>query len=444
MAFKNILLFGAGKSATVLIQYLLQKSYTNQWKLTVVDASLQLVQSKIQNHPNGIAASFDVQKNKTQRTTLVAASDIVISMLLPDLHYTIALDCIYYKKHLLTASYIDDKIQSLAASIKRNQLLFLCEMGLDPGIDHMSAMQIIDKIKSSGGRITSFKSHCGGLIAPENDNNPWHYKITWNPTNLVNAGKTGAIFKHGGNMVQIDYSRIFKDNPIVHIPNIGAYAAYPNRNAIPYSTLYRLEDAPTFIRTTLRHPDFCKGWQHIVSLRLTDDNSNIKHFWEKPILHWLEHCITTFTSNTTWKDYLKNQVPSSDQNLLQTLFTYLNLNSQDLIPPTVATSSALLQYLLENKLALNKTDKDLIIMLHEIEYILDGQFHTLKSNLVVKGDNYPITAMAKTVGLPLAIAAELVLNNSIAITGLHIPICKEIYEPVLTKLIENKICFSEI
>ena len=194
---KTILLLGAGKSATVLIEYLLANAATEGWQLVLVDADLQRAREKLKDHPLSIAVAFDI-KQEPQRQTFIQEADVVISLLPPALHILVAQDCVTFGKNLLTASYVDDAMKALQPEIEKKGLLFLCEMGLDPGIDHMSAKKMIDEINSEGGQIVSFMSHCGGLVAPESDDNPWHYKISWNPRNVVMAGKAGAIYKENG------------------------------------------------------------------------------------------------------------------------------------------------------------------------------------------------------------------------------------------------------
>jgi saccharopine dehydrogenase-like NADP-dependent oxidoreductase len=268
---KRILVFGAGKSATFLIEYLCKACEENGWKLIVCDADIMLAKSKIGNCKNAIAVAADVS-NENERKDLINEADIVISMLPPQLHFLVASDCLNFSKHLLTASYIDEKIKLLSKDIEQKGLLFLCEMGLDPGIDHMSAMKIIDHVKNKGGKITSFKSHCGGLILPESDDNPWHYKITWNPANIVMAGSSGAVYKMNGEVVTIPYHKIFLDCEAVNIPGLFPLAWYPNRDSLSYINTYALANIDTFIRTTLRHPAFCTGWNNIVNAGLTDLN----------------------------------------------------------------------------------------------------------------------------------------------------------------------------
>src|SRR5689334_20016660 len=250
MLMKKILLFGAGKSATVLIDYLLKNAELEDWQLTVVDADLQLVKSKISNSSRGLPLSFDI-KNDTKRKKNIDESDIVISLLPPALHYIVAQDCVELKKDLLTASYVDDQIKNLASKIEDNNLLFLCEMGLDPGIDHMSAMKMIDDVHSKDGHIVSFQSHCGGLVAPESDDNPWRYKISWNPRSVVLAGKSGAHFKENGEEKRLQYEELFNADRGIEIPELGYMSCYPNRDSLNYASLYNLEEAETFIRTTL-------------------------------------------------------------------------------------------------------------------------------------------------------------------------------------------------
>jgi saccharopine dehydrogenase-like NADP-dependent oxidoreductase len=262
---KTILLFGAGKSATVLIDYLLENAIAENWKTFIVDADLKLAQSKIGNSQRATAISFDINDGD-ERGKQIRHADVVISMLPPALHFLVAKDCLKHSKHLLTASYVDEDIRSLQADIRNKNLLFLCEMGLDPGIDHMSAMRMIDDIRAKGAHITSFKSHCGGLVAPESDDNPWHYKISWNSRNVIMAGKAGAHYIENAEEKKLSYEELFTADRLVDIPGIGWLSWYPNRDSLSYTSLYGLEDTKTFIRTTLRHPDFMYGWKNILDL----------------------------------------------------------------------------------------------------------------------------------------------------------------------------------
>ena len=236
---KTILLFGAGKSATVLIDYLIAESATSQWKIIVADADKKLIESKTKSSANTEAVVVDITKD-VQRAALIQQADLVISMMPPALHFLVAKDCVAFGKHLLTASYVDEQIKTLAADITAKGLLFLCEMGLDPGIDHMSAMKMIDEIKAEGGKITSFKSHCGGLVAPESDNNPWHYKISWNPRNIIMAGSAGAVYKEAGKTITTEYHAVFENSKTVSFPGLTELAWYPNRDSLSFIVFYNL------------------------------------------------------------------------------------------------------------------------------------------------------------------------------------------------------------
>lgn len=429
----HILLLGAGKSATVLIDYLKEQVKERQWQLTVADADLASVSGKVGRHTNARAVQLDITDEQA-RHSLIREADVVISMMPPALHYLVAVDCIEFGKHLLTASYIDDKIRLLEPQIREKGLLFLCEMGLDPGIDHMSAMQLIHRIEAAGGVIKSFRSHCGGLVAPVSDDNPWHYKISWNPRNVVLAGKAGAVWKEAGTEKHLIYEDMFRDCGTVEIPSVGSLAYYPNRDSLSYTGTYGLETVSTFMRTTLRYPDFCTGWQQVVSLKLTDETVQydtrgltIAAFFKQH----LSHHRLDFSFDTLADGKLKQQL------------LFLGLDSEELIDRGQCTAADIMQWLLEKKLVLHPHDKDMIVMLHEIDYELAGTLVHVKSSLVVEGEDSLRTAMAKTVGLPLGIAAVLLMDGVLTERGLHIPVSPAIYGLVLDELKDLGILFEE-
>jgi len=429
-AGKHILLFGAGKSATVLIDYLKQVASDRQWRVTVADQDLVLIRSKTGDHPLVTPQQVAVDEDAA-RQVLVESADVVISLLPPSLHYLVAQDCIRFSKHLLTASYVDERLADMAKEINKLDVLFLCEMGLDPGIDHMSAMQLIHRIQEKGGSIQGFVSHCGGLVAPESDDNPWHYKISWNPRNIVLAGKAGAIFKEGNTTINLVYEQLFDGCHQLEVTGVGPLAYYPNRDSLSYVKVYGLEKTPTFIRTTLRHPDFCNAWKTVVELGLTDE----KNTYETDSLS-----IGAFLKAHFDK---KNISRKLDNGKLLEQFEFLGLNDETLINKGQACSAEILQWIIEKKWALTENDKDMIVMLHEIGYTLNGEDHSIKSQLVVKGEDHLRTAMAKTVGLPLGIAAVALLDGKIVERGLHIPTIPGIYEPVLAELRKHGIEFAE-
>ena len=356
---KNIILFGAGKSATHLIKFLIAECAVNDWRLTVADNDLALALSKvgISDYANAKQILVD---NADERSDLIKEADLVISLLPPALHILVASDCVRFGKDLLTASYMDDNILSLSKQVKSNGLLFICEMGLDPGIDHMSALSLIHKIKNQGGKIVSFKSHCGGLVSPESDNNPWHYKVSWNPKNIVRAGSSGAIFKENNLVHKVSHEQLFANCKTVSIAGLGELAYYPNRDSLSYLTLYKMEDTPTFIRTTLRHPDYCPAWNAIVNAGLSDDTVHVT------------------VGDLTFKKW-SSALLLPENVIYQNQFEYLGLFDKSIIPDHLKTSSDILQYLLEKKLMMQPYDKDMVVMLHEIEYLLEGILYKNKT-----------------------------------------------------------------
>lgn len=497
---KTILLFGAGKSATVLIDYLLENSVLEDWKIIVADSNLSLAKSKISGSSRADAVSFDIN-NPEEREKYIRNADIVISLLPPALHYIVAKDCVKFEKNLLTASYVDEQIRDLQSEIKNKNLLFLCEMGLDPGIDHMSAMNIINSIRDKGGRITSFLSHCGGLVAPESDDNPWHYKISWNPKSVVLAGKSGAHFKEDNEEKRVDYKDLFTAERMVEIPEIGFLSWYPNRDSLNYASLYGLQNAETFIRTTLRHPDFMYGWKNVIDLKLTDETAQYdtnnktlydlfrEHMDTNGFGEWLKQKLderfkkskemlenlmklmeaeqeaehegealpeSFMTADdkgnleTVEIDEVKNRAAAylahsmHEANLTLKQLFFLGLDDKETLVNKGSCSAAdILQFAVEKKLSMRPYDKDMIIMMHEVKYELKNLKNRLRSSLIVKGENNTRTAMAKTVGLPLGIAVKNILNGNIKLTGLLIPTIKEIYEPVLRELEWRDIKFTE-
>jgi saccharopine dehydrogenase-like NADP-dependent oxidoreductase len=344
---------------------------------------------------------------------------------------------VLFEKNLLTASYTDAAIRSLQSAIDDKKLLFLCEMGLDPGIDHMSAMQLIHQIKEKSGIITSFTSHCGGLVAPESDDNPWHYKISWNPHNIVMAGKAGAVYRQDNKIKKMGYEKLFDPARVTGIPGIGSLAWYPNRDSLDYIPIYQLDGVETFIRTTLRYPPFCYGWKNIIELKLTAETI----FYETDGMTLQDFFKNHFDQNN-FTDAVQKMEQKSDIFIQQ--LDWLGLHDANTIINRGRCSAMdVLQFALEKKLVLNAGDRDMIVMLHEIEYLLEEKKFRVRSNLIVKGDDNLRTAMAKTVGLPLGIAAKLILLGKITATGLHIPVIPAIYEPVLQELQQHGIVFHE-
>lgn len=440
---RNILIIGAGRSATSLIKYLLDKSEKEDLFITIGDLSIESAQKFSNGHPNAKGIKLDVF-DAPQRSQAIKFSDLVISMLPARFHIEVAKDCILYKKHLVTASYVSDEMQALDEDAKANGLVFMNEIGVDPGIDHMSAMQVIDRIRDAGGIILMFESFTGGLIAPESDNNLWHYKFTWNPRNVVLAGQGGAAeFIQEGTTKYIPYHRLFRRTEFLDVEGYGRFEALANRNSLKYRSIYGLEDVLTLYRGTMRRVGFSKAWNMFVQLGLTDDSYKIDN-----------------SEDLTYRDYINLFLPYSPTDSVELKMRHaLRIDQDDLmwyklleldifnevkkIGIKNATPAQALQKILMEKWKLNPNDKDMIVMYHKFGYELNGEKHQIDSKMVLIGEDQTYTAMAATVGLPVAMAALKILNKEITTPGVQRPINKEVYTPILNELEEYGIHFRE-
>lgn len=436
---KKVLILGAGRSSTVLIEYLLTAAEENGWLIIVGDKVSSLAEEKLGGHPRGMAVCFDLH-NEMQASEEISNVDLVISMLPADFHAEVAKHCIRHKKSLLTASYISPDIQVMHDDAVKAGIFILMEMGLDPGIDHMSAMRELALIKEDGGKLQSFRSYTGGLIAPDSDNNPWHYKFTWNPRNVVLAGQGTVKYLENRSYKYIPYHKLFTRTETIDVDGLGAFEGYGNRDSLKYLDLYDLQDIPTFIRGTLRRPPFCKAWNVLVQLGMTSDAYELEET-ETMSCHDFTDSFLPAGAGTAKERMAKYLSLSPDGEELK-LLDWLGLFSPDCTGLVKASPAAYLQSILEKKWRLEPEDKDMIVMQHIFDYKKNGQDHTLTSSLIVKGDDQLRTAMAKTVGLPLAIAAKLILNGNIGLKGVYLPLSPLIYEPVLNELEENGIRFS--
>jgi len=437
----NILVFGAGKSSSYLIKYLLDCSLKQFWQVTVADSNLNAALAKIGDHSFGRAVQLDIHEDLLRKRQ-IGQADLVISLLPPSLHFIVAKDCIELRKNLITASYLSEEIKSLHIDARNAGLLFMNEIGLDPGIDHMSAMKIIDEIERLGADISSFKSYCGGLVAPESDNNPWHYKISWNARNILNAGKSGAHFMDNGIEKKFDYSDLFNQYELIKVPGLGNLAAYANRDSLNYRNYYGLEKVKTMLRATFRYEEFCLGWNTIIQLGLTTEDMK---FTDAGLTYydWFMYATKAVEGNNP-SDKIRNITPK-EKDLVLNLIDWLGLFNSDKINVIGEMSSAdILLQRMEEKWKIEDYDKDMVVMRHEFDYARKNIETHLSSTLIVKGEDKTYTAMAKTVGLPMSIFAKLLLTGKIKnLAGVQIPIMKEVYKPVLKELATFGIEFSE-
>ena len=438
-----ILIIGAGRSASSLIEYLLNKSEEENIHLIIGDLSLALAQKKTKNHPNATAIALDIF-DENQRKQAIEQASIVISMLPAHLHIEVAKDCIAYKKHLVTASYISDAMQELDVLAKENNLIFMNEIGLDPGIDHMSAMKVIDEIREKGGKMLLFESFCGGLVAPESDTNLWNYKFTWAPRNVVLAGQGGAAkFIQEGTYKYIPYCNLFRRTEFLEVEGYGKFEAYSNRDSLKYRTIYGLDKILTLYRGTVRRVGFSKAWNMFVQLGMTDDSYIMENSENMSYRQFVNSFLPYHpTDSVEIKMRLILKIDQDD--IMWDKLVELDLfNSNKKVGLKNATPAQILEKILGDSWTLQPDDKDMIVMYHKFGYELNGKNTQIDSKMVCIGDDQTYTAMAKTVGLPVAMATLLILNGIITTPGVQLPIRKEVYLPILKELEEYGVVFKE-
>ena len=440
---RKILVIGAGKSASNLITYLIGKSEEENLHVTIGDLSLENAKTHVKDHKNATAILLDIFK-EDERKAAVQNADIVISMLPARFHVEVAKDCVAYGKHMVTASYISDEMQALDTEAKEKGLVFMNEIGLDPGIDHMSAMQIIDRIHDEGGKIMLFESFCGGLVAPESDNNLWNYKFTWNPRNVVLAGQGGtAMFIQEGKYKYIPYNRLFRRTEFLEVEGYGKFEGYANRDSLSYRKVYGLDDVDTLYRGTIRRVGYSRAWNNFITLGMTDDSYTIEN-----------------SEEMTYRDFVNSFLPYSPTDSVELKFRHsLKIDQDDVVWDKYleldlfsatkkvglknATPAQILQKILLDTWTLQQEDKDMIVMYHKFGYELNGKKHQIDSKMVILGDDQTFTAMSKTVGLPVAIATLQILNGKIKTPGVQLPITKEVYNPILKELEDYGVIFNE-
>jgi saccharopine dehydrogenase-like NADP-dependent oxidoreductase len=429
---RKILVIGSGKSTSYLIKYLLDKSVEEGLHIIVGDINSTNAKKLIGDHENANAITLDVF-DKSSRQAAIENADIVVSMLPARFHLEVAKDCVAFGKNMVTASYVSEDMQKLNKVVTDKGLVFMNEIGVDPGIDHMSAMKVIDYIRDKGGKIVLFESFTGGLVAPESDNNLWNYKFTWNPRNVVVAGQgSAAKFLQEDAYKYIPYNRLFRRTEFLEIEGYGRFEAYANRDSLKYQSIYDLDNVKTLYRGTIRRVGFSRAWNIFVQLGMTDDSYTIEG-----------------SENMSYRDFVNSFLPYSPTDSVELKFRHaLKVDQDDIVWDKLeevdifnktkmveiknASPAEILQKILMDSWALEKDDKDMIVMYHKFGYELNGEMYQIDS-----------TAMAKTVGLPVAIATMAILNEKITTPGVQIPISKEVYEPILKELEGFGIQFTE-
>ena len=440
---RKILIIGAGKSASNLITYLIGKSTEENLHVTIGDLSLKNAQEHVKNHKNATAIVLDIF-NEEERKKAVQNADIVVSMLPARFHIEVAKDCVAYGKHMVTASYISEEMEALNEEVKAKGLVFMNEIGLDPGVDHMSAMQVIDRIHEQGGKMILFESFCGGLVAPESDNNLWNYKFTWNPRNVVLAGQGGsAMFIQEGQYKYIPYNKLFRRTEFLEVEGYGKFEGYANRDSLKYRTIYGLDDIKTLYRGTVRRVGYSRAWNMFVQLGMTDDSYTIEGSENMSYKDFINSFLPYHPTNTVPLKIRHELKIDQDDVMWEKLLELDIFNPDKKVGLKNATPAQILQKILVDKWTLQADDKDMIVMYHKFGYELNGEKKQIDSKMVILGDDQTFTAMSKTVGLPVAIATLQILNGKIKTPGVQLPITKEVYNPILKELEDYGVIFKE-
>ncbi|MEN7548394.1 saccharopine dehydrogenase C-terminal domain-containing protein [Rapidithrix thailandica] len=439
---KKILVIGAGRSSHTLIKYLLEHAQEEDWHVTVGDMDLALAQEKVKGHSRGEAVHFDVTDPKS-REREIQKVDLVVSMLPARFHHIPAKTCLQYSIPMVTASYVSPEIKEMDEEAKNKGIILLNEMGLDPGLDHLSAMYMIDRVKNAGGTIKCFESFTGGLLAPVSEKgNPWKYKFTWNPRNVVLAGQGAVKFIQEGRYKYIPYHRLFRRSEVIEVEGYGRFEGYANRDSLKYLDVYGLRGIPTIYRGTLRRPGFSRAWNIFVQLGATDDSYMMEGVEQMTHRQFINSFLSYNPHDSVELKLMHYMHLDQDSDVMEKL-EWLGMFEDTPIGLKEGTPAQVLQHILEKKWALTEEDKDMIVMWHKLIYELDGKETFLTSSLVVEGDDHQNTAMAKTVGLPLAIATKLILNGKLKLKGVQYPTSPEIYHPVLEELKKAGINFVE-
>lgn len=436
----TILLLGGGKSATYLIDYLADQAATKNRKFILADLDLEASQKKLNSRPSTEAVVLNANDDALLEN-LISKADVVISMLPAFLHPKIAKKALALKKHFFSASYESPEMKEIKSEIEEANLFFLNECGLDPGVDHMSAMKIMDEAKERGEKIISFKSFCGGLLSPESEDNPWKYKFTWNPRNVVLAGQGTSRYIEQGVLKFIPYQQLFKRLTPLHFDGLGEYEAYPNRDSLSYREVYGLENIPTILRGTIRRTGFSKAWNVFVQLGMTEDTYQVK-LPEGTTFRSFLNTFLPYHPSRPAEEKLGELLPDIDFATWEKI-QWLGFFSSDLLEKREGTPAEILKSILLKNWTLDEEDKDLIVMQHQFKFQSEGQTKKITSSLICTGQDSVYTAMAKMVGLPLGIAVDQFLDGNIDARGLHTPVIREIYNPILEKLKEFGITFTE-
>ena len=439
---KVILVLGAGRSSSSLIAHLLTQASTENWEIHVGDLDVKAAKDKVEGHAHGHAFEMSSDE-KSDRDRRIAEADLVVSMLPAFMHVEVARVAIAAGVHVLTPSYVSPEMKALDAEARAAGVLVLNEMGLDPGLDHMSAMQIIDDIRAEGGRMMGFASYCGGLVAPASDDNPWHYKLSWNPRNVVLAGQGGsATFLDQDRIRVVPPHRTFQALTPIEVDG-RPYDGYPNRDSLGYRELYGLHDVQTLVRGTLRSAGYCQAWDVLVQLGMVRDDATLA--WQEGI-SWADWTRTFLPASlehvSSVREALAHATHATEASLAK--LEWLGLFDEGNGPSSAhGTPAQIIEGLVTEKWVLRPEDRDMIVMWHRFDFEQNGERKAKTSSLCLEGKDSTFTAMSDTVGLPMALAVKPMLEGTFGTTGVEVPMSRVYYAPLLEGLKGLGISFVE-
>lgn len=442
---KQILVLGAGQSSPYLIDYLLTKARERDWFVTVGDRDAELAARRVGGHACGDAIGVDAN-DFTMLAAQIGRSDVVINLLSPAFQHQLAVQCVAHGKHMISASYRDQRVRDLHTEAQRKGSLILTEIGLDPGIDHMSAMRLIERIRQHGGIVKSFVSYGSGVPAPDSPSNPLQYVVTWNPRNVVMAGENGAQYLVDGQIKIVPYPQVFQRSWPVEVDGVGTMEAYPNRDSLSYMATFGLEHVTQMIRGTLRYPGWSEIWRQIVQLGLPNETLRVPRLAERTWAELVEMFLPRHASGANLEQRVASHLGISPTGTIMRKLKWLGLLANKKTGVAGDTAADAMIHLLRTKLALKPGERDMVVLFHELEVAYpqeENRREKITSTLVAFGEPDGFTAMSKTVGLPAALAASLILDGVIPLTGSHIPTHPSIYEPILAELEKAELSFAE-
>lgn len=441
---KRILVLGAGFSAPYLIDHLLGLAEERDWWITVGDLDVERARQAVHAHKRGGAIRFDVT-DSAMRNRWISEADVVVSMLSPAFHSLVAIECIEHGVSLVTASYVTQELRALENDALRKGVLILGEMGLDPGIDHMSAMGLIDGVHQRGGQVREFRSYGSGIPAPDSPQNPLRYYVTWNPSNVVLAGSDGAQYLASERVKVVPHHEVFRHTWPVEVDGMGTLEAYPNRDSLTYLESFGVDRVDTMIRGTLRYPGWCDIWYHVVRLGLANDAIDIPNLSSRTYRELTEMLLPATGSAESLEQRLAAYLRISPTGETMEKLRWLGLFEDRKVPIERGTMARAMTALLSEKLALPEGATDTVILQHEIvaEFEKEGRRERIVSSMVQNGEVGGFTAMARTVGAPAAMAVRLILSETIGLKGVHIPTHPAIYGPVMKELDKLGLRFEE-